>query len=80
MIVGSTKIDMVTGRVKHFPPEPEKKGMSLHKKISFFKSGVRIVAYLIGCAAFVHNTAAFMAFYVLVLSEIVGIYEEVGEK
>ena len=70
MIVGSTKIDMVTGRVKHFPPEPEKKGMSLHKKISFFKSGVRIVAYLIGCAAF----------DVLVLSEIVGIYEEVGEK
>ena len=54
--------------------------MSLHKKISFLKSAVRIGGYFIGAFAFVHNTPAFIAFYVLIVSELIGIVEELGEK
>ena len=50
-----------------------------HKKISFVKSAVRIVGYFMGLVAF-HHTLLGGAFYVLILSEMVGIIEELGEK
>jgi hypothetical protein len=56
------------------------RSMSIHKQISFIKSGIRILGY-IGCAAaFWDIKLAFYAFVVLIFSELVGIYEEVGEK
>ena len=56
--------------------------MSLHKKISFFKSGIRILGYVIGAIASVHSHDMFMhwAFVILVASEVIGIIEELGEK
>ena len=43
-----------------------------HRDISFVKSGIRIVGYLL------LPLSIFFGAVVLVLSEIVGIYEEVG--
>lgn len=54
--------------------------MSLHKKISFYKSAVRLVGYILGMAAFWNNTLAFVAFAVLFISEVIGVVEELGEK
>lgn len=44
-----------------------------HKTISYIKSSIRIIGYL---ALAINLTAAV---HILVLSEVVGIYEEVGE-
>jgi hypothetical protein len=48
-----------------------------HKQISFVKSGVRIAGYVMGGYAF--NGLLAMAFVVLIVSEIIGILEEIGE-
>jgi hypothetical protein len=53
--------------------------VSLHKKISFIKSAIRIVGYFLGAVA-IPGVLAGVAFSVLVISELVGIYEERGEK
>ena len=54
--------------------------MSLHKKISFIKSAVRIFGYFGLMVAFGDNVTGFFAGFVLVVSEIIGIVEELGEK
>jgi len=54
--------------------------MSLHKKISFVKSAIRIIGYFGGMIAFNHQIVALSAFAVLVVSEVIGIIEELGEK
>lgn len=53
--------------------------MSPHKKISFVKSGIRILGYILGGLAFKNEPLA-AAFFVLVISEFIGILEEIGEK
>jgi hypothetical protein len=53
--------------------------MSLHTRISFLKSGVRILGYILGGLTFRHGPLP-AAFFVLVLSEVIGIFEELGEK
>ena len=53
--------------------------MSLHKKISFVKSAIRILGY--GLLAYVWPTYfMWVVAIVLILSEIIGIIEELGEK
>jgi hypothetical protein len=53
--------------------------MSLHKKLSLFKSVVRIIGYIIGGFAFKTGSLP-AAFFVLTVSELIGILEEHGEK
>ena len=82
MIVKMTQIDHVTGRVKHYTELP-KPPMSLHKKISFVKSVIRILGYILGASTFYggnFGVTACVTFGVLVISEIIGIIEELGEK
>lgn len=54
----------------------------MHKKLSFWKSGIRIGGYIIGCAASVisHDWIMYVAFVILVASEVIGVVEELGEK
>lgn len=52
--------------------------MSKHKKISFIKSAVRITGYYAGFMSF-DNLMIEICFFVLVVSEIIGIYEEIDE-
>jgi hypothetical protein len=56
--------------------------MSPHKKISFWKSGLRIFGYVIGAGAAAYNRDYIMywAFLILIASEVLGIFEEIGEK
>lgn len=54
--------------------------MSLHKKISFVKSVIRIFGYFGLMLAFGLNVTGYLAGGVLIVSEIVGIVEELGEK
>jgi len=60
--------------------------MSLHKKISFIKSTIRLFGYAVGAFSTVHSddpflaTVLFYAFVVLFVSEIIGVIEELGEK
>jgi hypothetical protein len=54
--------------------------MSIHKKISFVKSTIRIFGYFAICTAFPDNPMAFFAAFILVISEAIGIVEELGEK
>lgn len=79
MIVKMTQIDHVTGRVKHYTELP-KPPMSLHKKISFVKSAVRIVGYVLLIVAFPYSFFGQLAGVVLIASEGIGIIEELGEK
>lgn len=58
---------------------------SKHAKISYWKSGVRIIGYLLGINAALMPTLSsrfaaplFGAFLILVVSEVVGIIEEIG--
>lgn len=53
--------------------------MSTHKKISFVKSAVRIFGYFGLWIAFPDNPMAFFTGLVLVVSEVIGIIEEIGE-
>jgi hypothetical protein len=57
-----------------------KQPMSLHKKLSFIKSFIRILGYFAIYVAFPLNIEATLAALFLIVSEIVGIVEEVGEK
>lgn len=59
------------------PPTPP---MSVHKKISFVKSAVRIAGYVLGILAFPFSFFGQVAFVVLIASEVIGVYEEIGEK
>lgn len=52
--------------------------VSLHKTLSFVKSGIRILGYFALWLAFPNNEMALPAF-ILIISEIIGIIEEVGE-
>jgi hypothetical protein len=54
--------------------------MSLHKKISFVKSVVRIFGYYAIWIALPDNPMMFFAGLVLIVSECIGIVEELGEK
>ena len=54
--------------------------MSTHKKISFIKSTVRIFGYFGLWIAFPDNPMAFLTGLVLVISEVIGVIEELGEK
>jgi hypothetical protein len=68
--------------------------MSKHKKLSFLKSGIRILGYILGMLAsvgcgIVGSTSLdsidgamvlFIAFAILIVSEVIGIVEEFGEK
>jgi hypothetical protein len=54
--------------------------MSPHKKISFLKSSIRIVGYVFGFLAFVDSVLATLAFTILIVSEVIGVIEEFGEK
>lgn len=54
--------------------------MSTHKKISFAKSFIRIFGYYGLGMAFGDNVAGFVAAWILVASEVLGIVEEIGEK
>jgi hypothetical protein len=53
--------------------------MSIHKKISFVKSAVRIFGYFGLWVAFPDNPMAFFAGLILVISELIGVLEELGE-
>lgn len=50
-----------------------------HKEWSFIKSGIRIVGYLALMVALFENSAAVLAGAILIVSELVGVWEEVGE-
>ena len=50
-----------------------------HKALSFLKSGIRIIGYFVLWLAFPVNPEIFAASMILILSEIIGIVEEVGE-
>lgn len=50
-----------------------------HKTLSFLKSGIRIIGYFSLWLAFPAIPEVFGASMILILSEIVGIVEEVGE-
>lgn len=54
--------------------------MSTHKLISFVKSFIRIFGYVVLGMAFGDNTTGFAAAAILVMSEVLGIVEEIGEK
>lgn len=54
--------------------------MSTHKKLSFIKSFIRMLGYVGLSVAFGDNVAGFIAAWVLVGSEVLGIVEEIGEK
>ena len=54
--------------------------MSTHKIISFVKSFIRIFGYVALSQAFGDNVTGYAAAAVLVLSEVLGIVEEIGEK
>jgi hypothetical protein len=50
---------------------------SAHAKISYVKSGVRILGY--GCLFFVdHHPAIYACAVFLILAEVIGIIEEIG--
>jgi hypothetical protein len=59
--------------------------MSLHKKLSFIKSTIRLLGYTVGALSTMHSddpflsTFLFYAFVVLFVSEIIGVFEELGE-
>jgi hypothetical protein len=53
--------------------------MSLHKKLSFIKSAIRIAGYFAIWVAFPDNPMAFFAGVILVISEVIGIIEEIDE-
>ena len=50
-----------------------------HKTISFIKSAIRIIGYFALIVAFPTNPDMFIAGCILILSEVIGIIEEVGE-
>jgi len=50
-----------------------------HKALSFLKSGTRIIGYFALIVAFSGSPDVFVAGCILILSEIIGIVEEVGE-
>jgi len=50
-----------------------------HKNISFIKSAIRLIGYFLGLIAFPGGLIA-AAFFVLIISEAVGIIEELNEK
>ncbi len=54
--------------------------MSTHKAISFIKSFIRILGYVALAIAFGDNVMGYAAAVILVLSEVLGIVEEIGEK
>jgi hypothetical protein len=54
--------------------------VSTHKKISFVKSTIRIFGYFGLMVAFGDNVTGYFAGGVLVVSELIGIVEELGEK
>lgn len=54
--------------------------MSTHKKISFIKSTVRILGYFGLMTAFELNVTGYLAGVILIVSEIIGVAEEFGEK
>jgi len=54
--------------------------MSPHKKISFAKSFIRIFGYFALGIAFGINVMGYTAAMILVVSELLGIIEEIGEK
>lgn len=54
--------------------------MSLHKKISFIKSTVRMLGYFAGILGAGLNVVMFYAFVILMISEVIGIVEEIGEN
>lgn len=54
--------------------------MSTHKKISFIKSAVRIFGYFGLMLAFGDNVMGFFVGMVLIISELIGVMEELGEK
>jgi hypothetical protein len=58
----------------------EAERMSLHKKISFVKSAVRVLGYFGLMVAFGDNVTGYFAGVILVVSELIGIVEELGEK
>lgn len=53
--------------------------MTRHQKISFQKSAIRIIGYLLLMAAFPRNGMIACAGVALITSEILGIAEEIGE-
>ena len=53
--------------------------MSTHKKLSFLKSTIRIFGYFGIWIAFSDNPVAFFTGLILILSEVIGIIEEIGE-
>ena len=53
--------------------------MNIHTAVSFLKSTVRIAGYFALMVAFSGNPDVFVAGCILIVSEIIGILEEVGE-
>ena len=49
--------------------------MTLHTKLSYAKSGVRILGYIVGMIAF-RDTLAAWPFWLLLLAELLGVAEE----
>ena len=60
-------------------PRILQKTMNTHKKLSFIKSAIRITGYFLVMAAMFENSAMVLAGGILIVSEIVGIFEEMGE-
>jgi hypothetical protein len=81
MIVKLTEVNHVTGEIKHFSEIP-KTPMSAHKLLSFIKSGIRIVACIIGVCGglYMDFDTILVAFALLGIAEFLGIVEEREEK
>ena len=56
--------------------------MSPHKQISFIKSGIRIIGCIVGICGghYMDFDSILIAFAIVGAAEILGIYEELGEK